>query len=276
MILWKYSIDPSKATYKTFSKLLVNIVFYYLVFMQFWIENALSQLAVLIHCTLAISTKTNKFSYFTFKVYFKVIIDQTSLKLLSNQSVVAYNLNAKNSLFIATEFINRGIFLQPISTPYWPYNNFKSTIPQLVKPICLDGILIEPNTLNTVMMWLSSNLDSNTLHATKAKYFWNTTASIRSCPVLSHIISTSWNLPPLISFDNLLKYPHWGLYFGIMWYLICSLKVLLFKSVISSMKNIQICTISVFTTESIVIKFTNLFWNKHVHIDKTYKISGKK
>ena len=62
------------------------------------------------HCILSISARTNKFSYFTFKVWFEAIIDQTSLKLLSNQYVIACNLNAKNSFFIATEFINEWIF----------------------------------------------------------------------------------------------------------------------------------------------------------------------
>ena len=58
------------------------------------------------HSSLAISARTNKFSYFTFKVYFQVIIDQTFLKFLFNQLVVLCNLNTKNSPLIAIEIVN--------------------------------------------------------------------------------------------------------------------------------------------------------------------------
>ena len=110
IILWQSSIGLPKATCKTLSKLFVNILFFCLVFMQFWTKNALLELVMLMHYTLVMPARTNKFLYFIFKVLFQVIIDQTSLKFLSNQSVITCNLNAKNFLFITTKFINEGYF----------------------------------------------------------------------------------------------------------------------------------------------------------------------
>ena len=107
--------------------------------------------------------------------------------------------------------------LPPISQP----NLFRRHTNSIMPPN-----LVGLNNLNAAKIWLSSNLYSNTLHTAKAKCFWNVTESIWYYPVQSHTISTSWNLPSLISLDSLFKYPPWGPNFGRMWYPVYSLKSL--------------------------------------------------
>ena len=43
-------------------------------------------------------------------MWYQVIIDQISLKILSNKSVFACNLNVQNSILIAIEFMNGRFF----------------------------------------------------------------------------------------------------------------------------------------------------------------------
>ena len=148
---------------------------------------------VLMHYALAISVKINKFSYFIFKILFQMIIDQTYLKLLSNLSIVVCNLNAKNNFFNATKFINERIFN-----------------PQFHIQLHIDHITTSnqslPTSQSNLFRWHISRSQHfkryhdviifNVLHTTKAKCFRNTIAFIRLCPILSRIISTSWNHLP--------------------------------------------------------------------------------
>ena len=109
------------------------------------------------HSSLTISARTKKFSYFTFKVYFQVIIVQTFLKFLFNQLVVLCNFNTKNSLFIAIEIINEIYFFfynfalnVILATQQLQINHL-----YLTKSTCLNSILVETNTLNMIVkMWL--------------------------------------------------------------------------------------------------------------------------
>lgn len=109
-ISWQLWIGPSSVTLNTFPTSFVSIQLWF-VLVQFWIENVLSQLAVLAYCTWAISTKTTKFSYLLWSVLFHVTNAHTSWKDLSPQFVVACNLKPKNSCYIVVDFTKGGSVL---------------------------------------------------------------------------------------------------------------------------------------------------------------------
>ena len=101
-----------------------------------------------------------------------MIIDQISLKLLFNKSVVVCNLNTNNSIMIATKFTNdiMPFFLQ-FHAQFHIGHKITQPPPKLTRLAYLNNIIIGSNILNIVMIWLSSNLHSNALYKAKINCF---------------------------------------------------------------------------------------------------------
>lgn len=124
-------------------------------------------------------------------------------------------------------------------TPYWIHKNFKSTTPQLIKCTWRKGMLVGLNTWKEIIMWLLTNLLSNTSHTTKENYFWNAKTSTYHL----HIIALS-----AIILLGTLMYPPCRSSSRRLWYLVTSLNVLQLKYIVSSIMSIWIWTTFVFTT----------------------------